>query len=115
VIADVYATVNAKLAAMARARAPYVFHELREALPNVESGHQPVRGPLEHLLNEDDMRQFEQLRDHLPSWVDTALWRIGEHYGEIPKDIAERLRAAAKRASGPTSAVAASPRVPEGG
>lgn len=94
--ADVYETVNAKSAAVRRARAPYVFHELRESLSTVESGHQPIRGPLERALDTDTRRHLEQLRDHLPSWVDSALGRIAELYGEIPQDIVARFQAAAK-------------------
>jgi hypothetical protein len=97
--AAVYETVNAKLAASRQARAPAVFHELRDALSAIESGHRPLRGPFDALLDTDTRRQLQQLSDHLPLRVDAALARVAELYGEIPQDIVARFQAAAKRAT----------------
>lgn len=47
---------------------------------------------LERWMLEDDKLMLELLRtESLSSWVEGALHRIGETYGEVPRDITSRF------------------------
>lgn len=93
-----YAFVNAKLAAVARARAPHVFSSLQNDLVRVEDGTLSAHDALAPWMSDDDRLLLEQLlMASVPSWVDSALHSLSEHYGEIPHDIVTRFRAAVGR------------------
>jgi hypothetical protein len=93
-----YASVNNQLAALRRADAPHVFASLRESAALVEDGSVSIAAALERWMLEDDKRMLELLRtESLSSWVEGALHRIGETYGEVPRDIITRLLEVARR------------------
>lgn len=91
-----YATVNAKLAEIARLRAPDVFASLRQEVANVEAGRISAYDAAAHLLTAEERLLLDGLRDDASSWVESALYHLAEHYGEIPQDIATRLQNAAR-------------------
>ncbi len=95
-----YASVNGQLAALRRADAPHVFARLRESAGLVEDGSMSIVAALERWMLEDDKRMLELLRtESLSSWVEGALHRIGETYGEVPPDIITRFLEVSRRSS----------------
>ncbi len=91
-----YATVNAKLAEIARLRAPEVFRSLAQDVANVEAGLMTAHDALAHRLTAEERLLLTDLREHPSSWVESALYHLAEHYGEIPQDIVTRFKNAVR-------------------
>jgi hypothetical protein len=93
-----YAFLNAKLAEIARVRAPFVFERLREDIARVEAGTLSAADALSPWMGQDDRQLLEQLlAASVPSWVGSALHVLAERYGALPEDIVTRFRNAVRR------------------